>query len=373
MKRKRYTAEFKSQIVLEVLKEEKSMSQIASEHGIHVNQIHKWKTQFLQDMPQIFEKQNKDLEKMKAEHEAQVENLYAEVGKLTTQLSWLKKKNLASTMTKKERMELVDWNDAELSISEQAKLLGINRSSLYYKPVLPSAEEVAVKHRIDEIYTQFPFFGSRRITQLLNQEGVKINRKRVQRHMREMGIQAIYPGPNLSKRNLQHRIYPYLLKGVNISHPNQVWSIDITYIRLHHSWMYLTAIIDWYSRYIISWELDQTLEMDFVLQTVQQAFTVNTPEIFNSDQGSHFTSPKYIHLLKEHPSIQISMDAKGRALDNIMIERFWRSLKYEEVYLKDYDIPRQARSNINNYMDFYNHERPHQSLDYQTPASIYFH
>lgn len=167
-------------------------------------------------------------------------------------------------MTKKERMELVDWNDAELSISEQAKLLGINRSSLYYKPVLPSAEEVAVKHRIDEIYTQFPFFGSHRVTQLLNQEGVKINRKRVQRHMREIGIQATYPGPNLSKRNLQHRIYPYLLKGVNISRPNQVWSIDITYIRLHHSWMYLTAVIDWYSRYIISLELDQTLEMEFV-------------------------------------------------------------------------------------------------------------
>ncbi len=204
MKRKRYTAEFKSQIVLEVLKEEKSMSQIASEHGIHVNQIHKWKTQFLQDMPQIFEKQNKDLEKMKAEHEAQVENLYAEVGKLTTQLSWLKK-NLESTMTKKERMELVDWNAGELSISEQVKLL---RSSFYYKPVLPSAEEVGVNHRIDEIYTQFPFFGSRRITQLLNQEGVKVNRKRVQRHMGEMDIQAIYPGPNLSKRNLQHRIYP---------------------------------------------------------------------------------------------------------------------------------------------------------------------
>jgi putative transposase len=269
-------------------------------------------------------------------------------------------------------MEMVDWDDPEMPVSWQANLLGINRSSLYYKPVQPSLEEVTIKHRIDEIYTKFPFLGSRKIAEILQNKGVNINRKRVQRHMREMGIQAIYPGPNLSKRNLQHRVYPYLLKGVNITRPNQVWSIDITYIRLHNSWMYLTAIIDWYSRYIISWELDQTLAIDFVLDVVKRAFTFATPEIFNSDQGSHFTSPKYINLLKEHPSIQISMDSKGRALDNIMIERFWRSLKYEEVYLKDYGKPRVARSNIRDYMDFYNHERPHQSLDYQTPASIYF-
>ncbi|SDI43435.1 putative transposase [Natribacillus halophilus] len=269
-------------------------------------------------------------------------------------------------------MEMVDWEVSELPISQQAELLGINRSSLYYKPVQPSPEEIAIKHRIDEIYTKFPYFGSRKLAEKLKDEGVNINRKRVQRHMREMGIQAIYPGPNLSKRNLQHRIYPYLLKGVTITRPNQVWAIDITYISLHNSWMYLTAIIDWYSRYIISWELDQTLEIDFVLEAVQRAFTIGTPEIFNSDQGSHFTSPKYINLLKGHPTVQISMDSKGRALDNIMIERFWRSLKYEEVYLKDYGTPREARSNIKDYMNLYNHERPHQSLNYKTPSAIYF-
>lgn len=159
---------------------------------------------------------------------------------------------------------------------------------------------------------------------------------------------------------------------MTITYPNQVWSIDITYIRLQNSWMYLTAIIDWYSRYIISWELEQTLEMGFVLNAVQRAFTIGTPEIFNSDQGSHFTSSKYINLLNEQPSIQISMDSRGRALDNIMIERFWRSLKYEEVYLKDYGTPREARKNIRDYMDLYNHDRPHQSLDYKTPSTIYF-
>lgn len=267
---------------------------------------------------------------------------------------------------------MVEWDDAELPISQQAELLNLNRTSLYYKPVEPSAEEVAMKHRIDKIYTKYPYFGSRKITEKLKAEGVSINRKRVQRHMREMGIQAVYPGPNLSKRNLRHRVYPYLLKGVNTTRPNQVWSIDITYIQLQHSWMYLTAVIDWYSRYIISWELDQTLEINFVLDTVKRALTIETPEIFNSDQGSHFTSPKYINLLKEHPSIQISMDSKGRALDNIMIERFWRSLKYEEVYLKDYGTPREARRNIRDYMGLYNYDRPHQSLGYKTPASIYF-
>lgn len=267
---------------------------------------------------------------------------------------------------------MVDWSDSELPITKQAELLSLNRSSLYYKPVQPSPEDVAMKHRIDTIYTQFPFFGSRKITEMLKKEGVNINRKRVQRHMREMGIQAVYPGPNLSKRNLEHRVYPYLLKGVNITRPNQVWSIDITYIRLNHSWMYLTAIIDWCSRFILSWELDQTLEMDFVLEAVQQAFTFGTPDIFNSDQGSHFTSPKYVYLLKEYPSIQISMDSKGRALDNIMIERFWRSLKYEEVYLNDYEMPKEARTGIRDYINLYNYQRPHQSLNYQTPATIYF-
>lgn len=174
----------------------------------------------------------------------------------------------------------------------------------------------------------------------------------------------------MSKRNLQHRVYPYLLRGLTIDPPNQVWSIDITYIRLHKSWMYLTSVIDWYSRCILGWELDQTLAMDFVLEAVQRAFTVGGgPDIFNSDQGNHFT----ISLLKEHPSVQISMDSKGRALDNIRIERFWRSLMYEEVYLKDYGTPREARNNIRDYMMHYNHERPHQSLNYKTPGSVYFH
>jgi len=266
---------------------------------------------------------------------------------------------------------MFDWNSAELSIKTQAELLNLNRSSLYYKPVEPSPEELFIKNRIDEIYTKCPFYGSRRISETLKQKGLIVNRKAVQRHMREMGIAGISPGPNLSKRNQQHRIYPYLLRGLAINRPNHVWGIDITYIRLQRSWMYLVAIIDWYSRYVVSWELDQTLEMDFVMEAVQRALSQHKPVIFNSDQGSHFTSPKYIDLLKEN-EINISMDGKGRALDNIITERLWRTIKYEEVYLKEYSSPKQARQELRNYISFYNGERIHQSLNYQTPLNVYY-
>jgi putative transposase len=250
-------------------------------------------------------------------------------------------------------------------------MLGINRSSLYYKPVQPSSEEVGIKHRIDEIYTKHPFYGSRRIAVELAKVGLIVNRKAVQRHMREMGIIAIYPGPNLSKRALQHKIFPYLLRNVAAARSNHIWGIDITYIRMPMGWLYLVAVIDWFSRYIVSWELDDTLEMSFVLAAVDRALKNGKPDIWNSDQGSHFTSDAYIQRLQDN-KISISMDGKGRAIDNIFTERFWRSLKYEEVYLHAYTSPREARSGIGRYIDFYNLERPHQSLDYQAPASLYF-
>ena len=257
-----------------------------------------------------------------------------------------------------------------LPVKTQAELLGLNRSSLYYQAVPPSAEEVAIKHRIDEIYTRYPFYGSRRITAVLRR-GMSINRKAVQRHMREMGIAGVCPGPNLSKRNTQHAIYPYLLRNISSSYPHHVWGIDITYIRLRGGWMYLVAVLDWFSRYVVSWELDQTLEMPFVLSAVECALAQATPLIWNSDQGSHFTSPQYLDRLLA-ANVQISMDGKQRALDNIFTERLWRTVKYEEVYLHDYANPREARQGLARYFDFYNFERPHQALDYQTPAQVYF-
>jgi putative transposase len=275
-----------------------------------------------------------------------------------------------SNLSHEQRMGLVERERSELPLIQQAELLSVSRSGLYYQPREPSAEEIAVKHRIDEIYTQYPFYGSRKIEAQLRREGVVINRKTVQRHMREMGIVAVYPGPNLSRRNHKEHVFPYLLRHLTIRAPNHVWGIDITYIRMLKGWMYLVAILDWYSRYVISWELDQTLEMPFVLTAVEQARARATPVIWNSDQGSHFTSPHYLQLLQD-AHIQISMDSKGRALDNIFTERLWRTVKYEEVYLHEYSSPKEARSQLSAYFEFYNHKRPHQSLEYRTPAEVY--
>jgi putative transposase len=265
---------------------------------------------------------------------------------------------------------MIERENPDISLKAQAELLALSRTSLYYQPVGPSAQEIAFKHRIDEIYTARPFYGSRRITVTLCKEGNPISRPTVQKYMREMGIAGITPGPNLSKRNHEHKIYPYLLRNVVINRPNQVWGIDITYIPLQNGWMYLVAILDWFSRYIVSWELAQTLEIPFVLRAVDRALEQATPEIWNSDQGSQFTSPQYVNRLLA-ADVQVSMDGKGRAIDNIFTERLWRTIKYEEVYLKDYCNPRYARQSLAQYLTFYNQERYHQALEYYTPAQVY--
>jgi putative transposase len=269
-----------------------------------------------------------------------------------------------------ERLALVERHHSDLSLKRQAKLLSLSRASLYYQPVPPSVEEIAIKHRIDELYTAYPFYGSRKIRALLKPDWL-INRKRVQRYMREMGLAAICPGPNLSRPAPGHQTYPYLLRHITASYPNHVWGIDITYIRMVHGWLYLVAILDWFSRYVVSWELDQTLELPFVLTAVDRALAQAKPVICNSDQGSHFTSPQYLHRLQA-AEVQISMDGRGRALDNIFTERLWRSVKYEEVYLNEYLTPGEARQGLNCYFHLYNYQRPHQALNYLTPAKVYF-
>jgi len=266
---------------------------------------------------------------------------------------------------------MVESGHPELPLTVQAALLGLSRSSLYYRPRPVSPEEVALKHRIDELYTAHPYYGSRRIAAVLHQEGQVVNRKAVQRHMQEMGLVGVSPGPHTSRRHPTHPVYPYLLRHVTAERPNHVWGIDITYIRLQASWLYLVAVLDWYTRYVVAWELDQTLELGFVLAAVEQALVVGCPIIWNSDQGSHFTSPQYLSRLQAR-GIQISMDGRGRALDNIFVERLWRTVKYEEVYLQCYETPRAARQGLTRYFHFYNHERPHQALGYQTPAALYF-
>jgi putative transposase len=273
-------------------------------------------------------------------------------------------------MSRPERLALLDRANHELPMRTQADLLSLNRSSLYYVPVPPSPEEVALKHRIDELYTDRPFYGVRRMTAQLRRDGLLINHKAVERHMREMGLAGVCPGPKLSKPAPGHTVYPYLLRGVTAARPNEVWGIDITYIRLLHGWMYLVVVVDWFARYIVSWELDQTLQQPFVTAAVQRALTVATPGIWNSDQGSHFTSPHSTALL-EAAGVRISMDGRGRALDNVFNERLWRTIKYEEVYLNEYSSPREARLRLGHYITFYNHERVHQALAYRTPAEVY--
>lgn len=282
------------------------------------------------------------------------------------------KKNLVSEFTTLQRRNLVDFKGKELPILQQAALLEINRSSLYYKPVVPNSDDLLIKMHIDKLYTAHPEFGYRRICAWLNRyDGITINHKATLRHMREMGIQAVYPRENTSKPNPANPIYPYLLKGLNINHPNHVWSIDLTYIPIHSSWLYLVAIIDWYSRYVLDWMLDDTMDIGFVLETSHNALKTATPEIMNSDQGSNFTSPQYTGIFKA-VGTKISMDHRGRAYDNIFIERLWRTVKYENIYPQEYDNPREARIGINKYMKYYNHERLHQSLEYRTPEEVYF-
>jgi putative transposase len=265
---------------------------------------------------------------------------------------------------------LVEHDQPDLSLKTQCELLNLNRTHLYYQPLPASPDELAIKRRIDELYTACPFYGSRKITVLLKKE-MTINRKAVQRHMREMGIAGIAPGPNTSQPAAEHRVFPYLLRQVRASYPNHIFGIDITYVRLLNGWMYLVAVLDWFSRYVLAWELSDTLELPFVLTCTQRALDQATPTIWNSDQGSHFTSPQYLDLLLGQ-QVQVSMDGRGRCRDNIFTERLWRSVKYEEVYLTEYANPREARQGLAHYFPFYNTERPHQALGYQTPATVYF-
>ncbi len=265
---------------------------------------------------------------------------------------------------------LVEQGHAQISVRRQCDLLGVNRSGLYYEPVGESEENLGLMRLLDEQYTRTPFYGSRKMTEWLTTVGHTVNRKRVARLMELLGVQAVYPKPKLSQPGEGHRIYPYLLRGTKVERVNQVWSTDITYIRMEQGFLYLVAVMDWFSRFVLSWSLSLTMEVDFCVEALQRALRRAKPDIFNSDQGAQFTSEKFSGVLKAR-DIAISMDGRGRCMDNIFVERLWRSLKYEEVYLKDYASVSEARAGIQGYFRFYNHERLHQSLDYRTPAAIY--
>ncbi len=257
-----------------------------------------------------------------------------------------------------------------MSIRQQCALLGLARSSYYYEPAAESEENLLLMRLLDEQYTRTPFYGSRKMTAWLHTQGYPVERKRVRRLLQLMGLEPIYPKPHLSIAGVVVQRYPYLLRCMRIERCNQVWSCDITYIRLLRGFIYLIAVMDWYSRYVLSWEISITLDTSFCLEALDRALKVATPEIFNTDQGVQFTSTEFVNRLKA-ADIRISWDGRGRALDNIFVERLWRSVKYEEVYMKDYQSVPDAVRNLQTYFTFYNQERLHQALDYQTPAQVY--
>jgi putative transposase len=255
-------------------------------------------------------------------------------------------------------------------VTAQCALLGLPRSSWYYQPVPASATTQELLQRLDEQYTRAPFYGSRRMTAWLRQEGYPVNRKRVRRLLQLLGLEAIYPKPRTSTPAPGHRIYPYLLRGLPITHADQVWSSDITYIRLAQGWLYLVAILDWYSRYVVTWEVSNSLDSTFCIAALERALARAQPGIFNTDQGCQFTSREFTDRLL-NANVRISMDGRGRALDNIFVERLWRTVKYEEVYLKEYATVPIALASLAEYFRFYNEERLHQALGYRTPAAVY--
>ena len=268
-------------------------------------------------------------------------------------------------------------SNPDISILRQCELLGLARSSFYYRPKGESPMNLELMRLLDEQYTRTPFYGSPKMTIWLREQGYEINHKRVERLMQQLGLKAIYPKPNTSKAHPENKIYPYLLRGVKIDRVDQVWSADITYIRMRAGFLYLTAIIDWFSRYVLSWQLSNTLESSFCVEALEEALGVKQspgscgPEIFNTDQGTQFTSEDFAGLLKAR-EIAISMDGRGRCLDNIFVERLWRTVKYEEVYLHDYQTPAEAYLGLKKYLEFYNTQRYHQALGYKTPYEVYF-
>jgi putative transposase len=257
-----------------------------------------------------------------------------------------------------------------LSVRRQCELLGLSRSSLYYEPAAETAENLRLMRLIDQEYTAHPFLGSRRLTQWLSAHGEEVNRKRVQRLMRLMGLEAIYPKPKLSAAGRGHRIYPYLLRNVSIQRPDHVWSTDITYVPLATGFMYLAAVIDWYSRYVLAWRLSNTLDGSFCLDMLDEALSQGQPEIFNTDQGVQFTAQAWTGRL-ESAGIAVSMDGRGRCLDNVFVERLWRTVKYEDIYLWGYATVPQLQQGLGRYFPYYNEERLHQALEYRTPAAVY--
>ena len=372
-KRRNFSAKFKSDLVIELLKGEKDLNTLATENNIQPNLLRNWKREFLNNASAVFDDKREENLKEKLVEERKEKAEYAKkVGQLTMQVDWLKK-NLKKFADLTTRVNLVRnlLTTKELPASVGASLLDINRTSIYYKGSPVSDDELVCKEIIDHLHTDNPTWGARQMSAQLKARGYRVGRRKARRYMNEMDIHPIYPKMNLFKSMQQAKVCPYLLRNAVIDKPNQAWSIDITYIPIKHGFLYLTAVIDWYSRCIVGWEVDDTLDTRMVLNALNKAFKIAKPQILNSDQGCQFTSQKYIDFVKEN-GIRQSMDGKSRWVDNIMIERWFRSFKYEEAYLTQYNNIKEARAAIKRYVHTDNFERYHSALDYHTPAEYYY-
>ena len=371
--RRNFSAEFKTNLVLQLLKGGKELNVLAVENDIQPNLLRNWKKEFLTNASLAFDNKREDNLREKLAEERKEKAEYAKkVGQLTMQVDWLKKnlKKLSDLTTRVNLVRNLSTNK-ELPVSTGAKLLGINRTSVYYGGIPVSEEELECKSIIDHLHTDNPTWGARQMSAQLKLRGYQVGRRKAGRYMREMDITPIYPKMNLSKRMKQAKVCPYLLRNAVIDRSNQAWSIDITYIPMKHGFLYLTAIIDWYSRCIVGWDVDDTLDTTMVINACKKAFKVAKPLIINSDQGSQFTSDKYIEFIRDN-GIRQSMDGKSRGADNIMIERWFRSFKYEEAYLTEYANLKEAREAIGRYIYTYNFERCHQSIGNKRPAEVYY-
>jgi putative transposase len=357
-----HTPAFKAKVALAAVKGEKTLAELAQQFDIHPNQITQWKAQLLAGAAGLFGSESRSDSQGPA---VDLTVLHAKIGELTLENDFL-----AGQSRFAERKAMIDRSH-DLPISRQARMLNVSRGSVYYLPRPASAADLALMRRMDELHLDYPFAGSRMLRDLLTAEGFQVGRH-VATLMKRMGIQAVYRKPNTSKPAPGHKIYPYLLRNLPVTRPNQVWAMDITYVPMARGFVYLAAVIDWFSRRVLSWRLSITMEAGFCVEAVEEALARHgKPEIFNTDQGSQFTSTAFTGLLTSN-AIAISMDGRGAWRDNVFVERLWRSVKYEEIYLKAYDTVAEARNSLASYFGFYNSRRPHSSLDRQTPDQAYF-
>lgn len=372
-KQKKYSPEFKAKVVLELLAGDQTVAQISSKYSLVSKSLLNWKKVFLANASLAFNLDSAvaDFKTEISDKEKEVSELHRQLGKRTAELEWAAKKLKSLGFEAKKGLITPELNS--ISILKQCQLLGFNRSNYYYKESAPSAQTLSLLRAIDQIYTQVPFYGYRKVHQQLLEEGFQIGANRVRSYMKELGLKALYPTKSIQTTlaNLAHKKYPYLLRELEINRANQVWSTDITYIRVDGGFVYLAAVIDWHSKAILSHKISNTMDESLVIGVLKEALASHgIPEIFNTDQGSQYTSHKHTELLTSH-NIKISMDGKGRATDNIAIERFWRSAKYENIYIQEYKTIRELKEGVQEYVGFYNHKRFHQTLKYKKPMDVY--